>query len=642
MSLPNTKMPATLPIPATLLMPAITAVLAAGSLIRAEFHRPNGPRGAHGKAPVDTEAEACLRERLIALHPCDWHGEELPRSNSGHADVWMVDPQDGTSAFLRGKRGSAVSVALVRNGQPVLGVVFSPTAPDDAGDLFIWAEGMAPMRNGKALPPIGPRPAPYEPFGDLPWPPLPATPRDYGAATILGMNEKAGDYAAHNHAIFAPAGVLAVPSIAYRLALAAAGEVDAAISITGGLDSYDIAGGHALLAAVGGHLVELDGTAVAHGGRRLFNGCIGGRPEIVAEVIRRRPRSGQAVPRDPAKVKRRVTAPEPLRRAQGALIGLLAGDALGSQVEFRSPADIRRHFPDGLRDILPGGTWDTLAGQPTDDGEMALTLARSLVRQSGFDPKRVMAAYGDWGNSRPFDIGGTTRAGLDAIGGNGKPNGKSQANGALMRVAPIGIAYAGYPAEAAERARRDAAITHPHPVCRAASAAFAAAIAAGVAGADPATMWSVAHAHANAGSETPWGAGMQDDCAAGAEIRACLAESREAPPPDFCRHQGWVLIAFGNAFHRLWNEQDFASALTGTVMAGGDTDTNAAICGALLGAAQGRDAIPLRWRQQVLSCRAVKGRGVTHPRPATYWGDDAMDLAEALLGIPTEWATTES
>ena len=79
-----------------------------------------------------------------------------------------------------------------------------------------------------------------------------------------------------------------------------------------------------------------------------------------------------------------------------------------------------------------------------------------------------------------------------------------------------------------------------------------------------------------------------------------------------------------------------------TIAHGGDTDTNAAICGALLGAAQGRDAIPLRWRQQVLSCRAVKGRGVTHPRPATYWGDDAMDLAEALLGIPTEWATTES
>lgn len=636
MSLPNTKMPESLPIPATLLLPAIDAVLAAGALIRAEFHRPSGPRGANGKAPVDTEVEAYLREKLLALHPCDWHGEELPRNSSGHSDVWMVDPQDGTSAFLRGIRGSAVSVALVRNGQPVLGIVFAPTAPDDAGDLFIWAESMAPMRNGKVLAPIGPRPIYYEAFGDLPCPPVTAMPRVYGAATILGMNEKAGEYAGHNHAIFSPAAVRAIPSIAYRLALAAAGEVDAAISIIGGLDSYDIAGGHALLAAVGGSLVELDGTAVTHGGRRLFNGCIGGRPEIVAEVTRRRPRSGQAAARDPAEVERRVTAQEPLRRAQGALIGLLAGDALGSQVEFCSPADIRSHFPDGLRDLLPGGTWDTLAGQPTDDGEMALALARSLVQQSGFDPKRVMAAYADWGHSRPFDIGGTTRAGLDAIGGTGKPNGKSQANGALMRVAPIGIAFAGYPAEAAERARRDAAITHPHPVCRAASAAFAAAIAAGVAGADPATMWSVAHAHANAGSETPWGVGLQGDCAAGAEIRACLAGSREAPSPDFSRHQGWVLIAFGNAFHRLWKEQDFASALTDTVMAGGDTDTNAAICGALLGAVQGRDAIPLRWRQQVLSCRAVQGRGVTHPRPPTYWADDAMDLAEALLTLVWE------
>ncbi len=605
------------PAPATLSLAVVEAVLAAGALIRAEFHRPGGPRGPMGKCPVDTQVEALLMERLLSLHPCNWHGEELPRRSVGHVDTWVVDPQDGTSAFQRGLRGSSVSVALLRQGQPVLGVVYAPLAPDDGGDMFAWAEGLVPVRNGHPMAPIGPRPAPYEAVEGAPWPPMPAEPRRYSHATLLALNEQAGDYAAHNHALFAPAGVLAVPSIAYRLALAAASDVDAALSLTQGLGSHDIAGGHALLAAVGGVLVQVDGRPVVHGADG-FNGCIGGRPEIVAEVQVRGPSAGRRVPRDGVKVKRRVVGAGTLRWAQGALLGLLAGDALGSQVEFLNPATIWQRHPGGLNELLPGGTWNLLAGQPTDDGEMALALARSLVATGGFDRDRVAAAYVAWGASKPFDMGGTTRAGLDALQGRGRANAGSQANGALMRVAPIGIACATDPAKAAAWAREDASLTHPHPICQAASAAFAAAIAAGVGGADNRAMWSAAYAHAG-------------EDAAGAEIRLCLSEARDALPPSFTVKQGWVLIAFGNAFHRLWVGQRFEQALVETVMAGGDTDTNAAICGALLGAAQGRDAIPLRWRQQVLGCRAVAMRGVQHPRPMDYWADDALELAEGLI-----------
>lgn len=610
-----------LPHPALLIPEVMQAVLSAGALLRAEFHRPGGPRGTPGKCPVDLQIEAELMERLMTLHPCNWHGEELPRRAAGHADTWVVDPQDGTRAFQKGLRGSAVSVALLRHGQPVLGVVHAPTAPDDAGDLFLWAEGMVPMRNGVPLRPIGPRPAPYEPMAGAPWPAPVAEPRRYDHATLIAMNEEAGDFAAHNHATLAPAAVLAVPSIAYRLALAAAGEVDAAVSLTPGLGSHDICAGHALLQAVGGVVCDLHGTPISHAQGRHFHGCIGGRPEIVAAVHQRGPSSGGArAPRHPARPARRSAAMGPLRWAQGALLGLLVGDALGSQVEFLDPATIRKRHPQGLRDLLPGGTWNLLAGQPTDDGEMALTLARALVAGGGFDRDQVARAYVAWLGSDAFDVGGTTRQGLEALSGRGRPNADSQANGALMRVAPIGIAAAGDPARAAAWARADAALTHPHPVCQAASAAFAAAIAAGVAGANAATMWSVAHAQAgtDAGS---------------AEIRQALLEARDAPPPDFLRHQGWVMSAFGNAFHRLWREQDFAEALTETVMAGGDTDTNAAIAGALLGAAHGRAAIPAAWRGQVLACRAVRARGVAHPRPAQFWPDDALELAEALLAL---------
>ena len=65
-------------------------------------------------------------------------------------------------------------------------------------------------------------------------------------------------------------------------------------------------------------------------------------------------------------------------RAQGSLLGQLAGDALGSLVEFQSPNEIRRSYPDGVRELADGGTWNTIAGQPTDDSEMALLLARML------------------------------------------------------------------------------------------------------------------------------------------------------------------------------------------------------------------------------------------------------------------------
>lgn len=607
-----------LPHPALLLPVVMQAVLAAGALIRAEFHRPGGPRGAQGKCPVDAQVEAELMQALLSAHTCDWHGEELPRRKMGHADCWAVDPQDGTTAFQRGLRGSAVSVALMRHGQPVLGVVYAPTAPDDAGDLFVWAEGMIPMRNGSPMVAIGPHPAPYEPMEGAPWPAQPASPKRYDHAILIGLNEQAGNYAAHNHATFAPAAVLAMPSIAYRLALAAAGEVDAAVSLTKGLDSYDIGAGHALLHAAGGTLIELDGTPITHGQGRHFHGCIGGRPEIVEAVRVRAPSSGRREARHPVKPARRTTAIGPLRWAQGALLGLLVGDALGSQVEFLDPAAIWLRHPGGLRDLLPGGTWNLLAGQPTDDGELALALARALVAGQGFDPDRVAKAYIDWKGSNPFDIGTTTTRGIDALRGRGRVDPSSQANGALMRVAPIGIAAAGDPEKAALWARRDAALTHPHPVCQAASAAFAAAIAAGVAGANPAGMWSVAFAHAG-------------DDAGGTEIRQALLEAREGLPPDFTRNQGWVLTAFGNAFHLLWREQAFEAALVETVMAGGDTDTNGAIAGALLGAAYGREAIPRGWRSQVLSCRAVREAGVAHPRPPAFWPDDAMDLAEALL-----------
>src|SRR5439155_6266156 len=206
----------------------------------------------------------------------------------------------------------------------------------------------------------------------------------------------------------------------------------------------------------------------------------------------------------------------------------------------------------------------TIAGQPTDDSEMALTLARCLAREARHDAEKVLDCYRDWLTTRPIDIGATTERGL-----LGLHTTESESNGSLMRVSPIGIWAAGDPARAAEAARKDSVLTHPNPVCLTACGAYAAAIAAGVAGADKRAMLEVAVAHAS-----------------GPALDAIQRGAGGAPPADFAAKMGWVLIALQNAFYCLM-KFDFEESLVRTIGCGGDTDTNAAIAGALLGAALG-------------------------------------------------------
>jgi ADP-ribosylglycohydrolase len=121
-----------------------------------------------------------------------------------------------------------------------------------------------------------------------------------------------------------------------------------------------------------------------------------------------------------------------------------------------------------------------------------------------------------------------------------------------------------------------------------------------------------------------------------AALANCRGKAREAIeraslPSDFQSRMGWVLLALENAFFHL-RGSDFEEALVATVGQGGDTDTNAAICGALLGAATGKSAIPSRWILPVLACRSTVDAGAPRPRPAAYWPDDILELAEALLG----------
>jgi ADP-ribosyl-[dinitrogen reductase] hydrolase len=310
----------------------------------------------------------------------------------------------------------------------------------------------------------------------------------------------------------------------------------------------------------------------------------------------------------------RLSTAERLNRAQGCLLGQLAGDSLGSLVEFESEASIAHEYPQGVRLLANGGSWNTLAGQPTDDSEMALMLARSIIAEGGFNVRQVKSAYRYWMASEPFDYGNTIKMGLADT-----PLVDSQANGALMRVSPLGIFGAGKALEEVEAwARADARITHPNAVCEEVSALFAMAIATAVeTDVDERELYALIR---------EWSATMEPS------VRMVVERSSSAPPAEYQHQMGWVLIAFGNALWQLLHSENLEEGVVDTVMRGGDTDTNAAIAGALLGAVRGRTAIPQQWERAILNCRPKIGDpGVGQPRPEVFWPVDALELAEALL-----------
>lgn len=88
-------------------------------------------------------------------------------------------------------------------------------------------------------------------------------------------------------------------------------------------------------------------------------------------------------------------------------------------------------------------------------------------------------------------------------------------------------------------------------------------------------------------------------------------------------------LAFSYAVYELATGTDFEESLVRTIGRGGDTDTNAAIVGAVLGGVYGSEGIPQRWRDTVDTC--TPGPGTLRPRPEEYWPPaNVEDMAASL------------
>jgi myo-inositol-1(or 4)-monophosphatase len=255
-----------------LLSSVIDIVRKAGQLLQIEWQRAEGPRGQGDKAVVDVEIEQLLRQQLLELFFCDFWGEETGQTLTGDSWCWVVDPNDGTFDFLRGLKGSAISVGLLHKHIPVLGVVYAPVTIEGVPDCIAWAEGMSNLlRNGKSIIPKLPH---------MIW----------SSASRVMLSSAAVNKAEINHELCAPGSFVAMPSIAYRLAKVAAGDGVCGVSICT-VSAHDVVAGHALLRGAGGVLLNENGESIRYetqaNMKMVSRRCFGGLETVCRVLVAR-------------------------------------------------------------------------------------------------------------------------------------------------------------------------------------------------------------------------------------------------------------------------------------------------------------------------------------------------------------------
>ncbi len=285
-------------------------------------------------------------------------------------------------------------------------------------------------------------------------------------------------------------------------------------------------------------------------------------------------------------------------RARGTLLGLACGDALGRPVEFMSPNRINRKHG-RVTEMLANGTHGQPAGTITDDTEMALCIARSLTEHGRFVPEDVADRFVSWKDSGPFDIGIMTANALRRIDRGepwdeagrqeweARPEGSNAGNGSLMRCAPYAIAYRNRPDRLVEISRQSSSITHADPRCQWSCALFNRTLANLLTEVDQ----PLGTAFAELESELP------DEVREAAEsVLGYLQGRRDELDLE---NSGYVITSLQAGFFHGLTADVAKEGIIDAVMMGGDTDTIAAVTGAVVGARFGEDALPNPWLESL-------------------------------------------
>lgn len=277
-------------------------------------------------------------------------------------------------------------------------------------------------------------------------------------------------------------------------------------------------------------------------------------------------------------------------RAEGVLLGLACGDALGRPVEGWSADRIDREYGT-LREFVGDGVHGRPSGAVTDDTQLAIVLARSLAERGGFDRDDFVARLLEWYESQSFGIGATTTEALRRIGDGVppeeaaerarrvKPVGEKATNGSVMRCAPLAIAYADDRGELQAASRESSRVTHADPRCVHGCAVLDLTIASALAGADAPLEVALAD--------------LSDD--APRELTERLTPVPDGVDPAHLVPSNDVVETLRTSLYHALTADDFETAIVGAVNEGGDADTLGAVAGAVAGARFGGDALPDRW-----------------------------------------------
>jgi ADP-ribosyl-[dinitrogen reductase] hydrolase len=298
-------------------------------------------------------------------------------------------------------------------------------------------------------------------------------------------------------------------------------------------------------------------------------------------------------------------APTLAERARGAMLGHAAGNALGVPTEFlRTPERIAARFPGGVTEVgrqdRPESPWD-------DDVAMAVVIAENLLVPAP-DLQRLARQWVQWMNEDGRGIGGWTTTALRHLERYDAPIADargSAGNGAVMRTLPVALRFVHQPANLLSAAAHIARLTHPDERCVWSAVAVTVACAALLKGRRD-FLPDVIEA-------------LRVNDAPGEVIEAVrrVPRVRREDLGITGPKAGYTVLCMEVALWTAWHEPSLEAALVWLANAGGDTDTNAAVAGGLLGARDGEAAVPRRWVEAVarreylgeLGARLVGERG---------------------------------
>lgn len=284
-----------------------------------------------------------------------------------------------------------------------------------------------------------------------------------------------------------------------------------------------------------------------------------------------------------------------LEYAQGCLVGLAVGDALGTTLEFTNPGSFKP-----LTDMVGGGPFHLKAGQWTDDTSMALCLAESLINCRGFDLRDQMDRYVRWwekghlssSKAGCFDIGNTVSSALSRFLKTGEPasgstDKYSAGNGSIMRLAPVPIFFHDAD-EAIYYAAESSRGTHQTPACLDACRYLSGII------------WGLLHGATKDEVLAPFyhpASGSWD--AMEPAIAAIATGSFKEKKPPSIRGTGYVVHSLEAALWAFHRSKSFEEGALLAVNLGEDADTTGAVYGQIAGAFYGLEGIPDQWLEKL-------------------------------------------